>query len=112
MPLMDAPYEKQPWEEETVEIDWTKRAGSLVIAGYAISAIDVKVYESSVAGTEHSEMVVDTPSYIGFLVYVTLGGGVSGTDYFARFRVTLTKGPATPQKTEADLLIKVRERGK
>jgi len=108
--MKGSPYEKQPAEQETIEIDWTDRAGNLVVVGYVLGTVEVKIFDSSGVDVT-STMTQGSPSITGFKVYVTIKAGTAGNQYKLRCRATLTKAGATDQTQEADLLIKVTEKG-
>lgn len=101
-------YTKQPAEQETVKIDWSKRAASLVVSGYAISSVQVKIYDST--GTEKTADMLDgAASFVGTDIYATIKAGEDGKNYDARIRVTLQKALNPDQVQEEDLTILVRE---
>jgi len=103
-------YRKQPSEQETLKIAWTRNISSLVVSGYVIYSIDVKIFDSS--GTDKSDtMIYGTPSFSGEYVYVTVKGGEDGKDYWVRFKVTLTKSGEPNQIQEEDLRVEVRQWG-
>ncbi len=112
MALLTPTYEKQPWEQETLQVDWTNKAVSLVVSGYVISAVEVKAYASTDGEDKTDTMIEGVPWYSGYNVFAIIKGGTDGLDYYIRFRVTLSKAGATDQKQEADLLLKVRQEGK
>jgi len=103
-------YQKQPSEQETVKISFSRRMASLVVSGYAIYSVEVKVYDSE--GTDvSSTMVEGTPSFSGTDVYATIKAGTSGASYYARVKVTATKDGAVNQILEEDLLVRVVQDG-
>ncbi len=103
-------YQKQASEIETIEIDWADRIDALGVSGYAISAVEAKVYDS--AGTDVSATMLEgSGSYAGQKVYFTVKAGTAGADYAARIKVTLTKATYVTLLQEEDLVIRVRQRG-
>jgi len=104
-------YLKQPSEQETIKIDWSERANALVVAGYTISAIEVKVFDSGGGQDVTASMVNGSPSYSGTDIFVTLKNGTDGSDYSARIRVTFSKTSYPDQIQEEDLRIMVRQVG-
>jgi hypothetical protein len=108
--MIKGSYEKQPFDVETIEIDWSARINALGVSGYAISAVDVKIYDS--AGIDKSaDLLEGTGSYSGVYVYFTVKAGTAAQDYAARIRVTLTKAEYTTLYQEEDLSIRVRQKG-
>jgi len=104
-------YQKQPWEQETVRLDWSNRISSVPLSGYAISAVAVVVYDTD-GNDVSSSMLEGDPSYSGNYAYATFKGGTDGQKYYARFRITLTKDAADTQYQEEDLIIVVKQEGK
>ena len=111
-------YVKQPSEQETIKIDWSKRAASLVVSGYAISTVTVAIYDSAGVDVSDDELgppivvglLKDIPSFLGTDLFFTVKAGESGQDYDAKITVTLTKGGYVDQIQEEDLKIVVREK--
>ncbi len=108
--MLDGHYEKQPSEQESVKVQFANRINSFVVAGYAITAIEVKIYDD--AATDKSSTMLDSSSYSGTDVYLTPKGGTDGKDYWARMKLTCTKAGSPTQTIEEDLQIKVRQKGK
>jgi hypothetical protein len=102
-------YQKQPWEQETLKIDWSSRIASIPISGFAITSVAVSVFDED--GTDMTDtMVQGDTTYDGENnIYPTFSGGEDGKKYDARIRVILSKAGETDQKQEEDLRIKVKE---
>ncbi len=108
--MIKGSYEKQPSEIETIEIDWGDRIDALGVSGYAISAVEAKIYDS--AGVDQSATMLEgSGSYAGDKVYFTVKAGTHGSDYMARIKVTLTKAFYVTLSQEEDLAVKIRQRG-
>jgi hypothetical protein len=108
--MINAAYVKQPSEIETLKVDWSDRVNNLGISGYAISAVEVKVFDT--AGIDvTTSMLEGSPTYSGTDIIFTLKNGTTGTDYYARIKVTLTKATYITLLQEEDLLINVRQKG-
>jgi len=108
----DKSFEKQPSEQLTIRAEFADVASKLIVSGYAFSAAEVKVFDST--GTDvTTSMVEGTPSLdaVNYYVFVTIKNGTNGTDYYARFKTTWTKGGQPDQIIEKDLLIQVRQMG-
>lgn len=102
------PYKKQPWEVETIKIDWSSRISSIARSGYTISAVSATVFNS--AGDDvTSQILVGSANYSGTDIYVTLSGGITGGTYNLRVRVTSVKGGYDDQKQEEDVTVVVKE---
>lgn len=101
-------YEKQPSEQETLEINFSKRIASIVLSGYVISTVAVTIYDSD--GTSvTATMLEGTPSISGSKIYFTVKGGTSGKTCFAKMLATATLTSYPDQILEADLQIDVEE---
>lgn len=109
--MLSKPYKKQPWEQETVRVDWAQRITSLPISGFVIAGVACIIFDSSAADVS-SAMLEGAPTYSGTYVYLTIKGGTDSNNYHARIRVTLTKDGADTQYQEEDLLIIVKQEGK
>ena len=108
--MINGSYKKQPSEIETIEIDWNARIEALGVSGYAISAVEVKIYDST--GTDKSSTMLEgAGTYSTVFVYFTVKAGTAGDDYTAKIRVTLTKSTYVTLAQEEDLAISVRQRG-
>jgi hypothetical protein len=108
----DKVFEKQPSEQKTIRAELADVAEKLIVSGYALNAVEVKVYDST--GTDvTTSMVEGTPSLdaVNYYVFVTIKNGTNSTDYYARFKTTWTKGGQPDQTDEKDLLIQVRQMG-
>jgi hypothetical protein len=107
----DDPYEKQPSEQETIKLDLSAIAASLVVSGYALTSAVVNVFDQTgedVTGDMVATNSIDGPNSF---VYVTVKAGEDGQDYFMRIRHTWQKGGNPDQTKESDLLVQVREIG-
>lgn len=104
-------YEKQPWEQRTLEVDFTKQAEELITDGWAWGTVTVVIYDSSGTSVD-ATMQQGSCSRTGNYIYFTVKAGTAGEDYWARIRGTLTREDYEDQQIEGDLLIKVREAGK
>jgi hypothetical protein len=111
MMVINPPFEKEPWEQRTLEINFAKQAAKLITDGYAWGTFTVKIYDSSDTDMD-STMQSGSASRTGNYLYFTVKGGTAGENYWARIRGTLTKALAQDQQIEGDLLIEVREAGK
>lgn len=109
--MLNKSYKKQPWEQETIRVDWSQRIASLPLSGYVISAVTCAIFDSSSIDVS-SAMLEGSPTYSGNYIYATFKGGSTGESYYARFRVTLTKSGADTQYQEEDLQIVVKQEGK
>jgi len=108
----DRAFEKQPSEQLTIRAEFATILSNLVISGYVLSAVEVKVFDTT--GTDvTTSMVEGTPTIdaVNNYVFVTLKNGTDGKDYFARFKTTWTKGGQPDQIDEKDLLIQVKQMG-
>ena len=114
MPIasFDKAFEKQPSEQLTIRAEFADIYANLVVNGYTLSAVEVKVFDTT--GTDvSSSMVQGTPSIdaVNYYVFVIFKAGEDGKDYYARFRTTWTKAGQPDQIIEDDLLIQVRQVG-
>ena len=110
MSLIEKVYEKQGWEQEPLKFNWKIRAASQVNDGYAVSAFEFKVFDS--LGVDVSlDMISGAPWISGDYLIAFVKGGINGSDYYGRIRITLTKAAFEDYKIEADLLIQVRQEG-
>lgn len=113
---MAFPYEKQPWEIETIAVDFSRR----VPPGATILPVAAEVTNVTVEATIPPSNVI-TANYAGHLVIsdVILAGvagrekiltakiseGVANFQYRVTFRTTLSDG----QKKEDDVLVTIKE---
>ena len=105
------PYEKKSAEQEVIKIEWGPRADDLVVAGYVLNTVTVKVKDT--AGTDVSaSMLVGNPllDTVNNFIYLTFKGGTSGTYYWAPIICTFYKAGSTDQIQEAYLQIIVEDR--
>ena len=114
MPVLDfdKSFDKQPGEELTIRLELANLFESLVVSGYALSAAEVKIFDS--AGLDVSaSMISGVPSIdaINNYVFVTMIDGTDAKDYFGRLKPTWTKAGQPDQKPECDFLIRVRQKG-
>jgi len=108
----DKDFEKQPSEQKTIRAEFSDVAEKLIISGYELNAVEVKVYDST--GTDVTvSMVEGAPSIdaVNYYVFVTIKNGTNGTNYYARFKTTWIKAGQPNQTDEKDLLIQVRQMG-
>ena len=108
----NAAFEKQPAEQLTVRSNFYAVAGNLAIAGYALNACDLVVFDES-GGNATGNMVqgsltIDANNYC---VLATFKAGNDGQNYFARYRTTWTKTAQPDQIIERDLRIEVKQKG-
>lgn len=93
---------KQPWEERTLEFDFTDALST----GDSLASISgVTVWNGSTETT--LTMLEGTPSITGAKVYAKIVGGTAGTDYWVRVRVITTNA----DQIEDDLKVLVRQTG-
>ena len=112
MPIIDKPWEKQPYDQITHEFDMSKLYASLVVTGYALSAVTVLVEEEELGTDETATMVEGAVTFVGYLAYVTFKGGVTGKRYIARIRSTWTKAGSVNQLKEDEFIIVCLETGR
>lgn len=93
-------YWKQPYEEETIYIDWANRIAS---GDSLTSTFEVKIYDKT--DTDKSSTMLGTPARTGNKIYVTVKGGTTGETYLIRSKVTTTLG----DKKEVDLPVLIKE---
>ncbi|OIO42022.1 hypothetical protein AUJ63_04210 [Candidatus Pacearchaeota archaeon CG1_02_35_32] len=97
MSLSPKIYYKQPWEEETIKIDFSSRIES----GDSISSAIIKMYSDGIDVT--TSMIIST-SIISPYIYVKIKDGTDGM-YNLALQITLTSG----EKREEDLMVSVKE---
>lgn len=108
----DISFQKQPSEQLTIRLDLGQILSSLVASGYALSAADLKVFDSS--GTDvTASMVSGAPTIdaVNNYVFALIIDGTDAKDYFGRLKTTWTKAGQPDQVIETDLLIQVRQKG-
>ena len=109
MALVETPYEKQPWEQRTLQFELSPGILALIDNGYT-AVLEFKVFDS--AGVDKTvSMVVGTPSITGDSIFATVTGGTDLLDYYGRIRLTLSKVDLQDEKAEWDFLIQVRQEG-
>lgn len=113
---MSFEYSKQPWEEEIIGIDFSRRvpAGKTILAP-ATDVTEVKVEEiispSRLNPSDYGGHVtvsgVALSGIVGREKILTalISGGVDSFQYRITFRVTLSDG----QKKEDDILVTIKE---
>lgn len=108
----DKSFEKQPSEQLTIRAEFAQLYSSLTISGYALSSVDLKIFDSTGAD-KTTDMLLGTPTIdeTNYYIFATLQDGTDGMDYYARFKTTWTKAGQPDQKPESDLLIQVRQKG-
>jgi len=106
-------YTKQPWEEEIIAVDFSRR----VPAGTTIEPVADDVTEVVLEATLPSEpnsygphITIGTPALTGVagrekILAVMISDGVTGYKYRLSFRITLSDG----QKKEDDVWVIVKE---
>jgi len=109
-------YEKQPWEEEIIGVDFSRRVPS----GATISAVSPSVTYVAIEETVGlngqsadglgSHLTLGTPTLTGVagrekILAVKVSGGVDQFKYRVTFRITLSDG----QKKEDDVWVIVKE---
>lgn len=114
MPVLDfdKAFEKQPSEQLTIRLEVAKLFSSLVVSGYALSAADLKVFDST--GTDVTATMVSgapTIDAVNNYVFALIINGTDGKDYFGRLKTTWIKATQPDQKPESDFLIQVRQKG-
>lgn len=108
--MIDNVYCKQPFEVETIKIDWHSRINTIGVSGYAISTVAIEIFDSK-GQDKTTNMLEGSVLYSGTDILLTIKDGMDGEDYFARIRVTLTKAGYVTLYQEEDLVINVRQRG-
>ena len=78
-------FNKQPSEKFKIEIDFS----NLITSPETISSIDVKAYLFS---TDVTSTVIDTSSYTGTSIYVTVKSGTDGLTYKITVKATTSTG--------------------
>lgn len=93
-------YWKQPYEEETIYIDWANRIAS----GDSLTAtFSLKIYDKD--AVDKSTTMLGTPARTGNKIYVTVKAGTAGQTYLIVNQVTTTLG----DKKEVDLPVLIKE---
>ncbi|MBN1254010.1 MAG: hypothetical protein JXA50_01885 [Deltaproteobacteria bacterium] len=100
MTLNPNSYTKQPWEEETIKIDFTER----LAAGDSLSSALVTIWEGT---TEKTTEMIGSSSVENPYVIVKLKAGEDGINYSLRVRATTSNGG----KYEEDLVVRIRQIG-
>ena len=105
-------YTKQPWEEELVAVDFSRRVSSgITITAYSVTLEEtVAVTQGLIAANYGPHIVIGTPSLVGAtgrerILTVMVSAGVSGFKYRLSYRITLSDN----QKKEDDVWIIVKE---
>jgi hypothetical protein len=109
-------YTKQPWEEEIIGIDFSRRipAGTTVLAvqtGVTEAVLEAIISPQGLNPNDYgSHLVVSTAILTGItgkekILTSLVSGGVTGFKYRVAFKVTLSDG----QKKEDDVLVIVKE---
>jgi hypothetical protein len=109
-------YTKQPWEEEIIGVDFSRRVPTgITIMPVATGITEVSIEETvspsgSIAANYGGHLVLGTPVLTGVvgkekILAVMISAGVSGFKYRVSFRVTLSDG----QKKEDDVWVIVKE---
>jgi len=113
---MSFEYTKQPWEEEIIGVDFSRRVpAGITVNPVATDITDVVVEETvSICGLPPDEfgshIVVDTPVLTGVvgkekILAAMISGGVTGFKYRLSFRITLSDS----QKKEDDVWVIIKE---
>jgi hypothetical protein len=108
----DKAFEKQPSEQKTIRAEFADVALNLIVSGYVLNAVEVKVFDTS--GTDvTTTMIEGTPTIdaLNNYIFVVIKNGTDGKDYYVRFKTTWTKTSQPNQIDEKDLLIHVRQIG-
>jgi len=107
-------YEKQPWEEEIVGVDFSRRVPATTsITAYTVAVEETISPPGFQAGSYSPHLSGGTPALSGpgvdparhKILSSLLTGGVNNFQYRVTFRVTLLDG----QKKEEDVLVTVKE---
>ena len=98
MALNPPTYTKQPWEEETISIDFTNR-----ITGDSVLSATVKIYDSD--EKDVTATMLDSSSVASPYVYAKIKAGTPGGRWNIQIRVTTTNGDLK----EEDLPLYVTE---
>jgi hypothetical protein len=109
-------YTKQPWEEEIIAVDFSRRvASSVTVDAVATGVTDVTVEETVsmsglIASNYSPHLSLGIPALTGVtgkekILAVMVSAGVSGFKYRLSFRVTLSDS----QKKEDDVWVIVKE---
>ena len=109
-------YTKQPWEEEIIAVDFSRRvATGVTVEPVATGVTDVTVEETvsitgSIASNYSPHIALSDTTLTGVtgkekILAVMVSAGVSGFKYRLSFRVTLSDG----QKKEDDVWVIVKE---
>jgi hypothetical protein len=106
-------YRKQPWEEEVVGVDFSRRVPSNIAIEPVAADVTWVSIEETVGDNPNNyagHLRVGEPSLTGAegrekILAVMITGGVSEFKYRVSFRVTLSDG----QKKEDDVWVTVKE---
>jgi len=104
-------YTKQPWEEEIVAVDFSRRVPSgTTITAYSVVLEETVALAGLIAANYSPHIVIGTPSLIGTvgrerILAVMVSAGVAGFKYRLSYRITLSD----TQKKEDDVWIIVKE---
>jgi len=105
-------YTKQPYEEEFVAVDFSRRVPSgTSIAAYTVTLEEtVAVTQGLIAANYGPHIAIGTPSLTGVvgkerILVVMVSAGVAGFKYRLSYRITLSD----TQKKEDDVWIIVKE---
>jgi hypothetical protein len=94
-------YYKQPWEEETIEVDFTNR----LAAGDSLSPVaTVTIWDGA---TDMTTDMITSTTVVSPKVLIRVKGGTSGATYKMRIRAVTSNG----EKYEEDLSVRVRQIG-
>lgn len=106
-------YNKQPWEEEIIGVDFSRRITSGVTILPVATDVTYVVVEETVPfndGSYVDHLQLGTPQLTGVtgkekILAVMVSGGITGYKYRVSFKVTLSDG----QKKEDDVWVIVKE---
>lgn len=100
MTLNITSYIKQPWEEETIQVGFSK----ILASGDNIQSATISIWDGD---TEITSTMIGATSISSPYVLVKIKGGDSGKNYNLRVRVTTSNG----EKYEEDLVVRIRQIG-
>lgn len=108
----NAAFAKQPSEQITIKANFNDVAQSLVVNGYGLNKVELKIFDSAGADTGNN-MILGNPRLDGnnHSVFTVIKAGSDGQNYYARFKTTWTNEGQPDQIIERDLLIRIREKG-
>lgn len=98
--IIFSPFNKQPWEEETIALEWSARLAS----GDSLSSGDIKCYDIS-DDSDVTSTLIDSTAISGTQLYLKVKGGDDGGVYKVEMKMTTSNG----DKKEGEIFVIVKE---